>query len=64
MRFVPPHSPDFKPAEKALFKLKAMLRRIGERTENGLWDLIGRLVGILQPHERANYLSSCGYDPE
>ena len=64
LRFLPPYSPDFNPIEKAFSKLKAMLRKIGERTVNGLWDLIGRLVDIFQPHECANYFTSCGYDPE
>ena len=64
LRFLPPYSPDFNPIEKAFSKLKAMLRKIGERTVNGLWDLIGRLVDIFQPHECANYFASCGYDPE
>ena len=64
LRFLPPYSPDFNPIEKAFSKLKAMLRKIGERTVSGLWDLIGRLVDIFQPRECANYFSSCGYDPE
>lgn len=64
LRFLPPYSPDLNPIEKAFSKLKAMLRTIGERTVNGLWDLIGRLVDILQPHECANDFTSCGYDPE
>ncbi|MDE0880676.1 MAG: IS630 family transposase, partial [Sphingomonas bacterium] len=50
------------PIEKAFSKLKAMLRKIGERTVNGLWNLIGRLVDIFQPIECANYFTSCGYD--
>jgi hypothetical protein len=41
-----------------------MLRKAGERTVAGLWDLIGKLVGIFQPNECANYFSSCGYDPD
>lgn len=49
MRFLPPYSPDFNPIDKAFSKLKAMLRKIGERTVNGLWDQIGRLVDIFQP---------------
>ena len=36
----------------------------GERTVRGPWDLIGRLVDIFQPDERANYFTSCGYKPE
>ena len=64
LRFLPPYSPDFNPIEKAFSKLKAMLRKIGERSVNGLWELIGRLVDIFQSRECANYFSSCGYDPD
>jgi transposase len=60
LRFLPPYSPDFNPIEKAFSRLKAMLRKIGERTVSGLWDLIGSLVDIFQPRECANYFSSCG----
>ena len=62
--FLPPYSPDFNPIEKAFSKLKAMLRKISERTVSGLWALIGRLVVIFQPRECANYFTSCGYDPD
>jgi transposase len=62
--FLPPYSPDFNPIEKALSRLKAMLRKAGERTVIGLWDLIGKLVDIFQPDECANYFSSCGYEPD
>lgn len=41
-----------------------MLRKAGERTVCGLWDLIGKLVDIFQPSEYANYFRSCGYEPE
>lgn len=64
MRFLPPYSPDFNPIEKAFSCLKAMLRKVGERTVSGLWDLIGRLIDIFKPAECANYFSSCGYEPE
>ncbi len=62
--FLPPYSPDFNPIEKAFARLKALLRKAGERTVAGLWDLIGKLVDVFQPDECANYFSSCGYDPE
>jgi transposase len=64
LRFLPPYSPDFNPIEKAFARLKAMLRKAGERSVSGLWDLIGRLVDIFKPTECANYFSSCGYEPE
>ena len=63
-RLLAPYSPDFNPIEKALCRLKAMLRKVGERTVSGLWDLIGRPVDIFQPHRCANYFKSCGYEPE
>jgi len=34
--FLPPYSPDFNPIEKAFARLKAMLRKAGERTVSGL----------------------------
>ena len=50
--------------EKAVSKLKRMLRKAFERMVSGLWDLIGRMFDLLQPSECANYFSSCGYDPD
>ena len=64
LMFLPPYSPDFNPIEKASSRLKAMLRKAGERTVSGRWDLIGKLVDLFRPQECANYFSSCGYDPE
>jgi len=64
LMFLPPYSPDFNPIEKAFARLKAMLRRAGERTVSGLWSLIGRLVDLFQPQECANDFRSCGYDPD
>ena len=64
LRFLPPYSPDFNPIEKAFSRPKAMLRKAGERTVSGLWNLIGKLVDLFQPDECANYFTSCGYDPE
>jgi len=46
LSFLPPYSPDFEPVEKALSRLKAMLRKAGDRTVSGLWGLIGKLVDI------------------
>ena len=60
--FLPPYSPDFNPIEKAFARLKAMLRKAGERTVSGLRSLIGKLVDLFQPQECANHFSSCGYD--
>jgi transposase len=64
LAFLPPYSPDFNPIEKAFSKLKINLRRIGERTVTGLWDVIGSLVTMFNPHECRNYFASCGYDAD
>lgn len=62
--YLPPYSPDFNPIEKAFSKLKALLRKAGERTLEGLWTLIGKLVDLITPTEAMNYFISCGYDPD
>ncbi len=64
LRLLPPYRPDFNPIEKSFSRLKAMLRKAGERTVRGLWDLIGRLVDIFQPNECANYFRSYAYEPK
>lgn len=61
--FLPPYSPDFNPIEMAFSKMKARLRKAAERTVDGLWSAIGRIVGLFTPRECANYFSAAGYDP-
>ncbi len=61
--FLPPYSPNFNTIEKPFTRLKAILRKAGERTVSGLWRLIGKLFDIFQPDECANYDVSYGYDP-
>lgn len=61
--FLPPYSPDFNPIENAFAKLKALLRKAAERTVEGLWNAIGRIVDTFTPAECANYFTAAGYDP-
>lgn len=42
--YLPPYGPDRNPIGLAFSKLKALLRKAGERTVEGLWKLIGRLI--------------------
>jgi transposase len=60
--YLPPYSPDFNPIENAFAKLKALLRKTAERTVEGLWTAIGRLVDVFTPTECANYFAAAGYD--
>jgi transposase len=62
--FLPPYSPDFNPIEKAFAKLKTLLRKAAERTVEGLWSVIGRLIDLITPAEARNYFESCGYDAD
>ena len=60
--YLPPYSPDFNPIEYAFAKLKALLRKAAERTVDGLWAAIGRLINTFTPQECANYFAAAGYD--
>ena len=62
--YLPPYSPDFNPIEKAFAKLKALLRKAAERTVDGLWRAIGRLIDLITPAEARNYFESSGYDAD
>ena len=62
LSYLPPYSPDFNPIEQAFSKLKALLRKAAERSVEGLWSTIGRLVDLFAPDECARYLAAAGYD--
>lgn len=62
LRYLPPYSPDFNPIENAFAKLKAFLRKAAERTRDGLWRAIGRLIDQITPAESANMFAAAGYD--
>ena len=59
--YLPPYSPDLNPIENAFSKLKRLLRAAAERTVDGLWAAIGRLLDRFTPRECRNYFRHCGY---
>jgi transposase len=59
--YLPPDSPDLNPIEQAFAKLKGLLRKAAERTTDGLWSALGRLLDRFSPTECRNYLEDCGY---
>jgi transposase len=59
--YLPPYSPDLNPIELAFSKLKSKLRKARERTVEGLWRLLGRLVDEFTPEECRNFFRHCGY---
>lgn len=59
--YLPPYSPDYNPIEQAFAKLKWLVRTAKERTVDGLWNLLGELVGRFNPTECRNYFRNSGY---
>jgi len=60
--YLPPYSPDFNPIENAFAKVKALLRKAAERTVEGLWTAIGKLIDLFEPQECQNLFTAHGYD--
>jgi transposase len=60
---LPPYSPDFNPIEQLFAKLKALLRKAGERSVASLWSRIAELLDAFTPTECANYFRNAGYAP-
>jgi len=61
--FLPAYSPDLNPIEQVFAKLKALLRKAGERTIEATWRCIGDLLKQFSPTECANYIKNSGYAP-
>jgi transposase len=61
LRLLPPYSPDLNPIEPSFSKLKAHLRKAGERTIPALWDRIGTILQNFTPDECKNYFTHAGY---
>jgi len=61
LEFLPPYSPDLNPIENAFSKLKGLLRAAAERTVDGLWAAIGRLLDRFTRGECRNYFRHCGH---
>lgn len=61
VEYLPPYSRDFNPIELAFSKLRALLRKAGERTVDGLWRSIGRLMDEFTPSDGQGFFTHCGY---
>ena len=57
-------SPDFNPIEQLFAKLKALLRKTGQRSIAGLCCRIAALLDAFTPTECANYFRNAGYAPQ
>ncbi|HEU5378369.1 MAG TPA: IS630 family transposase [Ktedonobacteraceae bacterium] len=61
--FLPAYSPDFSPIEEAFSKLKAVLRRIGARTQKALWEAIAQALQTITAQDALGWFTHCGYFP-
>ena len=61
VRDLPPYSPDLNPIELAFSKFKKLLREGAQRTEEGLWQLCGRVLDLFTEQECRGDFKHCGY---
>jgi transposase len=59
--FLPPYSPDCTPIEQALSKIKAILRGLGARTKEALWEAVGVAVEAITPADAIAWFAHAGY---
>jgi transposase len=58
---LPPYSPDFNPIEMAISKMKRLLRSEAERTVDGLFDGIDKVLRAITPDDAIAFMTHCGY---
>jgi transposase len=61
--FLPAYSPDFSPIEEAFSKLKAVLRRIGARAHEALFEAIAQALLTVTAADARGWFTHCGYPP-
>jgi transposase len=59
--FLPPYSPDFTPIEQAFSKLKAILRGLGARTHEALWEAVRAALDAIIPADALAWFAHAGY---
>ena len=58
---LPPYSPDYNPIEMAIAKVKALLRKLGRRSIDELFDAIAEGMSSITPDDARNFVRHCGY---
>jgi transposase len=61
--FLPAYSPDFSPIEETFSKLKAILRRIGARTQEALQGAVASALPRISGADADGWFRHCGYAP-
>ena len=61
--FLPAYSPDFSPIEETFSKIKAVLRRVGARTQEALQEALASALLTVTATDAAGWFQHCGYAP-
>jgi transposase len=61
VRYLPPYSPDLNPIEKMWSKIKAILRKLKARTEDGLFKALAEALNSVTKSDAVGWFESCGY---
>jgi transposase len=61
--FLPSYSPDLNPIEEAFSKVKALVRKEGQRLSEALVEAIGRALAAVTPEDAAGWFAHAGYRP-
>jgi transposase len=59
--FLPPYSPDCTPIEQAFSTIKAILRGLGARTHEALWEAVRVAVEAITPDDARAWFAHVGY---
>jgi transposase len=59
--FLPPYSPDLNPIEMVFSKIKQLLRSMGCRTREALWNAMQSVLDRVSASDATNCFSHCGY---
>ena len=61
LRYLPPYSPDLNPIEMVFSKIKQLLRSLGARTQEALWNAMQSVLDTVTPTDAANCFQHAGY---
>jgi transposase len=59
--YLPPYSPDFSPIEPAFSKFKQLVRSVGHRAIDILWNDLQRMLDQINPDDAGGFFEHCSY---
>lgn len=61
LEFLPPYSPDLNPIEMIFSKIKQLLRSLGLRMRDALWESMQNVLDQVTASDAKNCFKHCGY---